>query len=94
MTNLPLFHLRPRVTGLDDGAWANTGFCGDAWIMARSVAEAREKMSLKCAKEDVSGPHQARPLDPWTEPTLVEVTEVEGTLESLVALKVAKLSAA
>ena len=50
-------------------------------------------MSLKCAREDGSGPHQARALDPWMDPTLVEVIEVEGTLESLAALKVAKLSA-
>ena len=73
---MPIFHLRPRLTSLDDDAWANSPYRGEAWAHAESPAQARELISVCCEGVAHDNPCVTGRLSPWRNPMLVDVLEV------------------
>lgn len=73
---MPIFHLTPVVTMLDQAAWQNSPYRGEVWANARDEAEARGLVSGRYEDAGANIPGVSRGPSPWQDAQLVAVEEV------------------
>ena len=75
---MPIFHVKPVVTLLEDPAWQSSNTRSECWVNAADAAEARGLASGRYENAEVNIPGHSHGPSPWQDARLVEVHEVDA----------------
>ena len=73
---MPIYHLKPVVTSLEESAWQNSPYRGEVWVNAKDAGEARLLTSGRYEDAGANIPGVSRGPSPWQADALVSVEEV------------------
>jgi hypothetical protein len=75
---MPIYHVQPVVTLLEDSAWVSSDTRSECWVNAVDAAEARGLVSGRYENAPVNMPGHSGGPSPWRDERLVRVQEVEA----------------
>ncbi len=73
---MPIFHLKPVVTLLDDPAWESTPYRGEVWVNTDRAEDARGMAAARYEDARANVPGVSASPSAWMSERLVSIEEV------------------